>query len=89
MDSDATRIARLEQQVDWLFSRAGYEPPDGTVQAPAEAPWPYPVSQRVLAMARDGAVIEAIKQQRAETGQGLRDARDAVDLAVDMVRRGV
>lgn len=89
MDSDTTRIARLEQQVDWLFAQAGYEPPNGTRPAPSDAPWPYPVSPAVLELAREGALIQAIKQQRVETSQGLGDAKDAVERAMDMVHRGL
>lgn len=89
MDSDTTRIARLEQQVDWLFAQAGYEPPNGTMPAPSGAPWPYPVSPAVLGLAREGDLIRAIKQQRAESGQGLKEAKDAVEAAMDMVHRGI
>lgn len=88
MDTDATRIARLEQQVDWLFAQAGYEPPNGTM-ASSGTPWPYPVSPAVLALAREGALIQAIKQQRTETGQGLKEAKDAVEQAMHMLRRGL
>lgn len=89
MDSDATRIARLEQQVDWLFAQAGYDPPNGTRPASSDAPWPYPVSPTVLGLAREGNLIKAIKQQRVETGAGLREAKEAVERAVDMLHRGV
>lgn len=89
MDSDATRIARLEQQVDWLFAQAGYDPPNGTRPASSEAPWPYPVSPAVVQLVREGALIKAVKQQRVETGAGLAEAKAAVDRAVDMLHRGV
>ena len=40
------------------------------------------VSDRVQALARSGKVVQAIKLQRSETGQGLAEAKEAVEAAI-------
>jgi len=79
------RIAALEQQLDWLFVQQGYQAPNGTATAPAQEPWPYPVSPAVVDLIRSGRQIEAIKQTRAETGLGLAEAKELCDRARAML----
>lgn len=73
------RITALEQQLDWLFVQQGYQAPNGTIAAPTEPPWPYPVSPKVVELIRAGRHIEAIRHARGETGLGLADAKDLCD----------
>lgn len=88
MDQDLeARVALLEQHVDWLYAQAGRQGPYGTQYAePAVPDWPYPVSPGVLELLRSGHKIAAIKQQRAETSQGLAQAKDTVEAAEAMLR---
>lgn len=44
------------------------------------------VADEVYAMIGDGKIIEAIKRVRAETGMGLREAKDIVDAMREVAR---
>ncbi|GAA2170543.1 hypothetical protein GCM10009846_01320 [Agrococcus versicolor] len=81
------RIATLEQQLDWLFVQAGYQPPNGTIAPPAEPPWPYAVSPAVVDLIRAGKHIQAIKEIRVETGLGLAQAKDLCDRTREQLER--
>lgn len=81
------RIVQLEQQLDWLFVQQGYQAPNGTIAAPTEPPWPYPVSPKVVELIRAGAQIAATKQASAETGLGLAEAKDLCDRAREQLAR--
>lgn len=85
-DDLEARIALLEQHVDWLYAQSGRQGPYGTQYAEPAPEWPYPVSPAVLEIMQAGSLIQAIKQQRAETGQGLAEAKAAVDAANAMLR---
>ena len=63
------RLRRLEEQVAQLSARAGLLWDDGTGGIPAD----------VVALARDGKKIEAIKRYREITGVGLAEAKEVVD----------
>lgn len=82
------RIARLEQQLDWLFVRQGFEAPNGTIATPDAPPWPYPVSPAVVELIRQRRFIEAIKQTRVETGLGLAQAKALCDRTREMLVAG-
>ncbi|MFC7431530.1 MULTISPECIES: hypothetical protein [unclassified Agrococcus] len=81
------RIAMLEQQLDWLFVQAGYQAPNGTIAAPAQPPWPYPVSPAVVDLIRAGKQIQAIKQTRLETSLGLAQAKELCDRTLEQLER--
>lgn len=61
------RIDRLEDKVDLLLKDAGLEAP------------PLPRQDEVVALARAGKKIEAIKVYREATGAGLAEAKTAVE----------
>ena len=61
------RLDRLEDKVDLLLKQAGLEEP------------PAPRQDEVVALARAGKKIEAIKVYREATGAGLREAKEAVE----------
>lgn len=61
------RMNRLEDKVDLLLTHAGLEEP------------PAPRQDEVVALARAGKKIEAIKVYREATGAGLLEAKEAVE----------
>ena len=63
------RFRRLEEQVALLSARAGLPWDDGTSGIPSH----------VVALAREGKKIEAIKAYREATGVGLAEAKQAVE----------
>ncbi|ORW18715.1 ribosomal protein L7/L12 [Mycobacterium palustre] len=72
------RLALLEQQVRLLSERVGVECPIfGSDTAPA--PLEGGVPAEVVALARAGNAIAAIKLFREMTGAGLREAKEVVD----------
>lgn len=92
----ADRIAMLERHVDWLYSQAGYAPPysgiglDGVGPGKGFAqPMAGPrVSEEVMRHVRARKQINAVKQYRAETGVGLKEAKEAVDAITAEYRAG-
>ena len=79
------RIRALEAQVAQLMSHLGLVAPVGPPPgwgapgAPMAAPGAVGIPQDVVALARSGNKIEAIKRYREITGVGLREAKDAID----------
>ncbi|MDF1837431.1 MAG: hypothetical protein P1V35_06170 [Planctomycetota bacterium] len=67
-----TDLVRIENKLDLLLKQAGL------TYDPYEA-----LSQSVAAALKSGRKIEAIKQYRAETGAGLREAKDFIDSVAD------
>lgn len=81
-DATLSRLAMLEAHVDWLYKMAGYTPPyghDGTPPVPTAGSGGGGYSAEVLALAKSGNKIAAIKRYREETGVGLAEAKSAVD----------
>jgi large subunit ribosomal protein L7/L12 len=72
------RIADLERRLDWLYLATGhgYASRDGGAAAAAAG---GAMSPAVMGLIQQGNKIGAIKQYRAETGLGLKEAKDAVD----------
>ena len=73
MDSDddlRERVRRLEQRVDALLRHFGL------AELPHE---PQQALGEVLALKREGRLIDAIKRYRELTGVGLKEAKDYVD----------
>jgi ribosomal protein L7/L12 len=72
MDTKA-RIARIEHKLNLLLRQSGIDLLKG-----------LPLSERVQEIARDPArKIEAIKVYREESGAGLAEAKDAVELYIN------
>lgn len=67
------RLRRLEEHAERVGQQLGV--PFGDPAASASAGIP----EDVVALARGGNTIEAIKRYRELTGAGLREAKDAVD----------
>ncbi|MFE2515033.1 ribosomal protein L7/L12 [Streptomyces mirabilis] len=63
------RIARVEKKLDRILDHLGLAEPD-------------PELEQVVALAREGRKIQAIKVYREVTGAGLKEAKDAVDRLV-------
>ncbi|MCT9111775.1 ribosomal protein L7/L12 [Streptomyces mirabilis] len=63
------RIARVEKKLDRILDHLGLAEAD-------------PELEKVVALARDGRKIQAIKAYREVTGAGLKEAKDAVDRMV-------
>ncbi|MER5536360.1 ribosomal protein L7/L12 [Streptomyces mirabilis] len=63
------RIARVEKKLDRILDHLGLAEAD-------------PELEQVVALARDGRKIQAIKVYREVTGAGLKEAKDAVDRLV-------
>ncbi|MFJ9316210.1 hypothetical protein ACIRN4_18635 [Pimelobacter simplex] len=82
------RIAKLEEHVSWLYRQAGHTPPYSVAAAGAAAPGPLRPSEEVLAFIRADKVVHAVKQYRRETGDGLREAKRAVESFVAEYRAG-
>ncbi|MFC7220995.1 ribosomal protein L7/L12 [Streptomyces polyrhachis] len=61
------RLARLERKMDLLLGHLGVEEPR------------IPGMERVHELIRQGRKIEAIKAYRQLTGEGLKEAKDAVE----------
>jgi hypothetical protein len=61
------RLDRLERKVDLLLDHFGLEEP------------PVPGMERVHELKQQGKTVEAIKVYRQLTGEGLREAKEAVD----------
>ena len=70
------RLALLEQQVRLLSERAEVPCPTFASDAPTQFGG---VPGEVVALARGGNAIAAIKLYRELTGAGLREAKDVVD----------
>ena len=70
------RLALLEQQVRLLSERAEVPCPTFLSDAPSQFGG---VPAEVVALARGGNAIAAIKLYRELTGAGLREAKDVVD----------
>ena len=60
------RLIRLERKLDFLLRDAGIDP------VPA-------IGEEVIALARDGKKIEAIKRYREMTGVGLAEAKERIE----------
>lgn len=75
------RLALLEQQVRLLSERAGVPCPIFGSEAGTAAPGTLEggVPAEVVALARSGNAIAAIKLFRELTGAGLREAKEVVD----------
>ncbi|MCU1690238.1 MAG: hypothetical protein JWN20_2166 [Jatrophihabitantaceae bacterium] len=89
------RIEMLERHIDWLYNRSGFAGPYGTapVGSPAQhipagpgpagagaaTAGPSAPSPQLMEYVDRGETINAIKQYRAETGAGLKEAKDYVD----------
>ena len=90
---ELARLARLELQIGYLFAHLGLDPEaaaggTGYDAMPTSGPLPGPVGtavppELVTALPR-GKMIEAIKIYRSITGEGLREAKAAVE---SMARR--
>jgi ribosomal protein L7/L12 len=65
----ALRLRRIEDQVKLLSDRAGIPWDDGSSGMHPD----------VVALAREGKTIQAIKLHREMTGLGLAEAKEAVD----------
>jgi ribosomal protein L7/L12 len=63
------RVARVEHKLDLILGHLGLRDDD-------------PRLDEVLALARDGKKIQAIKVYREVTGVGLKEAKDAVERLV-------
>jgi ribosomal protein L7/L12 len=70
-DDHERRLSELERQVAFLMGRLGVTEPD--------APAPRGPAAEVENLIRAGRKIEAIKAWRESTGQGLREAKEAVE----------
>jgi large subunit ribosomal protein L7/L12 len=70
------RLELLEQQVRLLSERAGVPCPTFASEAPSQFGG---VPAEVVALARGGKAIAAIKLYRELTGAGLREAKDVID----------
>lgn len=85
------RIAELERKVAELYRRLGQAEPTGFTdesgfsQSPAEAASEDP---RVIQLIQAGNQIQAIKLYREITGEGLAEAKDAVDRLSQTYGRG-
>jgi ribosomal protein L7/L12 len=75
------RLALLEQQVRLLSERVGVPCPTfgSDVGATAQSQFGGSVPAEVVALARAGNAIAAIKRFRELTGAGLREAKEVVD----------
>ncbi len=75
------RLALLEHQVRLLSERVGVPCPTFASDVGATAPSQFEggVPAEVVALARAGNAIAAIKLYRELTGAGLREAKDVVD----------
>jgi ribosomal protein L7/L12 len=75
------RLALLEQQVRLLSDRLGVPCPTFGSDVGATAPGVFEngVPSEVVALARSGNKIAAIKLYRELTGAGLREAKEALD----------
>ena len=71
------RLALLEQQVRLLSQKAEVPCPAFLSDAPSQSAGGVPAE--VVALARGGNAIAAIKLYRELTGAGLREAKDVVD----------
>jgi ribosomal protein L7/L12 len=69
--ADAARLRRIEQKLDLILQHLGL---NDAQAGPAQK-----LSADVRRLADDGQKIEAIKLLRAQTGFGLKEAKDAVD----------
>ncbi len=84
MDDDPNiyrRLALLEQQVRLLSKRLDVSCPTFASDLGSTAPGQFEggVPTEVVALARAGKAIAAIKLYRELTGAGLREAKDVVD----------
>ena len=73
--SDQARLNRLEKKLDLLLKHFQIE---GTSLVDSEG-----LSDEVRQLADAGKKIEAIKLHREQTGLGLKEAKDAVDVYLD------
>ena len=79
------RLRALEVHAEWVGRHLGipFGEPSAVASAAAapSATGPYAsgIPEDVVALARGGKKIEAIKRYRELTGVGLREAKDAVD----------
>lgn len=65
----AARLRRIEQKLDLILKSLGVPFDDASAGLPEE----------IRHLAESGRKIEAIKLYRAQTGAGLKEAKDAVD----------
>ena len=72
------RLAELEAKVDHMYRQLTGQG-DVAAAIPPMATGSGAVSERVREAARSGNMVEAIKLQRAETGQSLGEAKDAIE----------
>jgi large subunit ribosomal protein L7/L12 len=92
LSEDAARIDRLERQVEYLLRCVGVDPDAAAADAAALGAGlsPAAASPEIVALVREGKLIQAIKVYRQLTGAGLKESKDAIDgLRVDLglVRR--
>lgn len=93
---EAQRLDELERKVSHLYEHLGIDEPGATpapkppepqsAQSAAAPPVPdgtIHIDGRVLDAIQDGNIIEAIKLQRQATGQGLAEAKAAVEGIVE------
>jgi ribosomal protein L7/L12 len=69
------RLDRLERKVDLVMQHLGVAQPGPDVGGGPD----IAIDQDVVALARAGRKIEAIKRYRELTGVGLKEAKDAVE----------
>ncbi|WP_134767644.1 hypothetical protein [Nocardioides sp. 1609] len=72
------RLAELEAKVDHVYRHLTGQTPGSSASIPPMARAGTGVSEAVREAARSGNLVEAIRLQRAETGQSLAEARDAL-----------
>lgn len=89
---DGERIDRLERQVRYLLRYVGVDPGIAAADNGAfgvGSP-PAAASPEIVALVRDGKLIQAIKVYRQMTGMGLKESKDAIDAlraGLGLVRR--
>ncbi|MEZ0093806.1 hypothetical protein [Streptacidiphilus sp. EB129] len=85
--STDARLAAIEEKLDAIMAHLGL-----TGSQPPVASWGPPDASampEVMEWITRGKLIMAIKRYREITGSGLRDAKEAVDLAAGAYRRSI
>jgi ribosomal protein L7/L12 len=77
-DFTEKRLAELEAKVDHMYRHLTGQVGGTGASIPPMANAGSGVSEAVREAARGGNMVEAIRLQRAETGQSLSEAKDAV-----------
>jgi large subunit ribosomal protein L7/L12 len=79
--SDAERVDRLERQVQYLLRYLGVDPKIAAADyavSDGGTP-PAAASPEIVALVRDGKLMQAIRVYRMMTGAGLKESKDAID----------